>query len=303
MKHSISNALKALLACPHCGTSLPFTETGAHCPSCELQFGFAPSGALDLRPQCRKVHRHDFTLDPVVLSEPGLAFGFLEKNHAPAVDFTGLTCPPRLTRKILSHFPSAPSNTSLVLDLGCGDLPHRGVCERAGYEYVGLDYSSPKATVLGDAHSIPFHDNTFDFVLSIAVLEHLRFPVVAASEVYRVLKSEGVFLGSVAFLEPFHANSFYHHTHLGTYYTLMEGGFKHAKISPYSRAYSGLTALSTMGLFPKMPRLLSTALAAPLQLLHRIWWRAGHAVTKHPLATEDHRIFMTTAAFAFLARK
>lgn len=106
-----------------------------------------------------------------------------------------------------------------MLDLGCGDGAFKQVCAHTNLEYIGMDYSG-RAPILGNAESSPFKDNSFDFVLSIAVFEHIRNPFVAIREIARVLKSGCVFIGTVAFLEPFHMASYYHMTHLGTHYLL-----------------------------------------------------------------------------------
>jgi len=243
---------------------------------------------------------HEVNLGTPLLPESGFDFGVLPENDTPEVSFRNFNGPHHLTKEIMSHFPKAKRNDSLMLDLGCGSTRHREVCEHAGFEYVGLDYKSAKAPILGDAHSLPFRDESFEFILSIAVLEHIRFPFVVMKEAYRVLKPDGKFIGSVAFLEPFHGDSFYHHTHLGTYNSLHEGGFEIAYIAPNDK-WTVLLAQARIGLFPKMPAFLSKSLVMPLQISHKLWWRIG-SMFNHK-ASEKNRVIHTTGHFTFIARR
>jgi SAM-dependent methyltransferase len=145
-----------------------------------------------------------------------------------------------------------------ILDLGCGERDQEPVAAHYGLRYAGVDYSSPRAGILGDAHSLPFSDATFEFVLSYAVFEHLHNPYIAASEVARVLMPGGVFFGVVSQGEPFH-DSYFHHTPLGVLALLQAGGFVVTRLWP---SYDTLHALATMGRYPRAARLL-------IEILHR----------------------------------
>jgi SAM-dependent methyltransferase len=217
------------------------------------------------------------------------------RRRARQVAFTGVASDSHLSEEMLDRFPRARSGNSLALDLGCGSGVHRAVCERAGFQWVGLDYSFESAPIWGDAHALPFADNSFEFIVSVAVLEHIRYPFVMLQEARRVLKPGGLLLGTVSFLEPFHGNSYYHHTYLGTLSGLLQAGFDVEEIAPSAGTVLG--AQADMALFPRAPRSVQHALVAPLDALHRLWWRAGRIVD--PSRSENERLQRTTRAFIF----
>lgn len=301
-----STKLWEVLACPDCGASLQQTGGGALCPSCRIEYSYSPSGALDLHLRNKKKYLLEFTLPtpntPLPPPEDVDFKPLLEKLDA-EVDFSGIDIPVHLTKELLSYFPKAASGASLMLDLGCGNAIHRQVCEHAGFEYVGLDYHAPGAPISGDAHALPFKNDSFDFILSIAVFEHIRFPFVMIREAYRVLKPGGKFIGTVAFLEPFHGDSFYHHTHLGVVNTLQYGGFTIERIAP-SEKWSVFAAQAHMArLFPRAPRRLSGFIVRLPHLLSKLWWRMGSLVYPKSRAGRFDCIRDTTGAFAFMAGK
>ena len=45
--------------------------------------------------------------------------------------------------------------------------------------------------VVADAHKLPFDNESFDFITSYEVLEHVKDPDLVLSEINRVLKSSG----------------------------------------------------------------------------------------------------------------
>lgn len=286
--------------CPDCRAGrLKPASTGAVC-DCGAVFGRTAAGALDLRPK----EAHRYTLEHVVgnvpLPEGHLKFPPLAMNPAPAVDFSGQPVPPHMTRELLSYLPRARRPESLMLDLGCGTGSLRRVGEQAGFTYVGMDYANAGAPLLADGHLLPFADEAFEFILSVAVLEHIRNPFVMMREACRVLEPGGLFLGTVAFLEPFHGRSFYHHTHLGTCNSLLEGGFELIFVAP-SLTWHALLAQVSMGLLPWIPLTIARALVLPMQVLHRTWWWGGALLRGRDM--EPERQVATTAAFMFLARR
>lgn len=303
MSTPLSQKIWPVLVCPACGGPLEVrNNSGAECVHCSAHYPYTSTGSLDLRLQSVKTTRLEFELGNSPTIDPRTSFLPLQENPHPQVDYSNIDVPYHLSKELMSYLPKARNNGSLMLDLGCGGTIHRGVCEYAGFEYVGLDYDAPKAPILGDAHSLPFKDESFEFILSIAVLEHIQYPFLMAREAFRVLKPGGTFLGTVAFLEPFHLDSYYHHSHLGTYNSLCYGGFDVQKIAPH-QDWSVLKAQAVMGLFQRFPRRLSELLVYPLDLFSKMWWKARYIKNRGRTVDLNDRVRNTTGAFSFIAMK
>jgi SAM-dependent methyltransferase len=287
------------MRCSFCEGGLEETADGAFCDNCSTNYQIGPSGALDLRLARPRRVTCAFEVGRA-LDTATIDFGPLQETADQSLLHALEGVPWHFSRELLSFLPRAANPDAIALDLGCGAGMHRGVCEKLGYDWVGLDYTDAQAPILGDAHALPFASESFDFILSMAVLEHLQYPPVAMNEAWRVLKPGGSFVGTVAFLEPFHGNSYYHHTHLGTLNSLRTAGFEVTHVAP-SMTWTVLKAQADMALFPKMPGWMMTALITPLHLAHRLWWAIGRLLGKTSDSTSI--ACRTTGMFAFVARK
>lgn len=150
---------------------------------------------------------------------------------------------------IPSFLPPAGEGRDVLL-LGCGDAGERERLEDLGYRVYGFDVRRTGGTdFLADAHVIPMADASVDLVLSMQVLEHLRAPWRAAREIGRVLRPGGAFVGSVAFLKPYHS-SYFHMTHDGVAALLEdEAGLETERV----RGAQSLTYTLYGSLFPVGP--------------------------------------------------
>jgi len=290
--------LWSIIACPQClSTLLVKKNTDIKCTSCNTQFEKTENGQLDLRLRREKKVSAPFIISPACYKPNEKLFNIMKSDFNSK---TSIADPNSLSKELASYIPNPSSNASLMLDLGCGNSRHRSIFEQVGFKYVGLDYDSEKAMLLGDAHALPFINNSFEFLFSFAVLEHLRFPFVAMNEAYRILKCGGRFIGSVAFLEPFHGQSFYHHTHFGILNCLEYAGFNVERISP-NASWDALTAQASMCLFPRMPKSITNALIFPLRAIHKAYWKIGHLI--NPQSKEITRQLWGAGAFLFVASK
>lgn len=87
-----------------------------------------------------------------------------------------------------------------VLELGAGV----DVCKNPKLVKTDAFLYSTDLHCLADAHSLPFADNSFGYVYSLAVFEHLHSPWIAAEEIFRVLKPGGKVYVLTAFMQHMH---------------------------------------------------------------------------------------------------
>jgi SAM-dependent methyltransferase len=291
----IADPIRRVLVCPQCGGPLSGEGPAFACAQCATEF--APTGKTpDLRLRRPKRAVLEVTLDGAIPRTEGVTIAPLQGE--PPAELARAAQGAHMDAGMVARFPRA--NGGLALDLGCGTGLHRSAVETAGFTWVGLDYHEPGALLFGDAHALPFRDGVFDFVLSVATLEHLRNPLLGAKEAFRVARPGAALLGTVAFMETFHDRSYFHHSHLGTLALLQDAGWEVTHVAP-SPAWNSLTAQACMGLFPRMPPALSRGIVKPVEWLHRLWWRAGRL--KAPSMTELARQLTISGAFTFVARK
>ena len=102
---------------------------------------------------------------------------------------------------ILDELGRSLSPDAVILDFGCGDGRLVRGYRRMGFQAFGVDvrldaeHEFLSLMAPGPTHSrIPFPDNTFDFIVSTSVVEHVEDLDAALSEMHRVLKPGGMSL-------------------------------------------------------------------------------------------------------------
>lgn len=171
------------LSCPKCGGALQLFESEVICQSCQQIYPKTAQHFDFLTPELRQAYQ---IIDTTDIS-----------HH----EYD------RYAQDVIRSFPEG-----LVLDCGAGS---RGVNYSNVINFEIANY--PSTDVLGVAEQLPFQDETFDGVLSLAVLEHVSDPFRCAAEIARVLKKGGRVYCVVPFLQPVHAypNHFYNMTAQG----------------------------------------------------------------------------------------
>lgn len=112
--------------------------------------------------------------------------------------------------KFLKFLHEASDHAPAVLVIGGANLSPKSPYRAApGTRFIASDiYYSPSTDVLADAHFLPFRDASFDGVSIQAVLEHVLDPPAVVSEIYRVLKPNGIVYAETSFMQQVHEAAF-----------------------------------------------------------------------------------------------
>ncbi len=107
----------------------------------------------------------------------------------------------KITREKLNLFLAKYATKDRVLDIGSGGSSY----DRYFPNRVSVDIDPlRKPDIVADAHNLPFKDGEFEFVLCTEVLEHLKDPKRAISEMNRVLNRGGMLVLTTRFVYPVH---------------------------------------------------------------------------------------------------
>lgn len=180
---------KGIVRCPRCAAVLPWPGPGAECASCGL-------GIMMLRgvPVLRRF-------------KAGERLDYLDQcSSLPAMDTSKLGIP---------FVDEALASGGLVLELGAGN----DACESPALVKTDAFLYSTNLDCLADAHQLPFADNAFDHVYSLAVFEHLHSPWAVAEEIRRILRPGGSVYVLTAFCQ--HVHGYPHH-----YFNMTDSGLR-----------------------------------------------------------------------------
>ena len=102
--------------------------------------------------------------------------------------------------------------SSKILDIGCGSDPM--ICYMDKGERIGLDplmdvffkefdFQRNVSWIKGVGEYLPFRNGCFNVILCMNVLDHMRDPIKALSEISRTIKNGGIFMLYVDCYSPF----------------------------------------------------------------------------------------------------
>ncbi|MGE0143872.1 MAG: methyltransferase domain-containing protein [Planctomycetota bacterium] len=202
-------ALEGRLRCPECGKGqvIAGRAAGLACADCNAGFGIKEGVPLLLSARSRRELRQDLqtrTGEEMVAEyeavepsrrKPKVMSRWLRFLRPPDVMYH---TNPGMRRGEASRVFDHRGADTLVLNVGGGPT-------RYSQHELTLNLEPfHNVDVVGDAHDLPFMDDTFDSVICNAVLEHVGAPEVAVAEILRVLKPGGYLYAEVPFIFFFH---------------------------------------------------------------------------------------------------
>lgn len=162
----------------------------------------------------------------VKLKKNGKKFYYsLLSNHLPRV----------LKFRKINEYISGLKLRESVLDYGSGDSPLKDYLLTIFKKYVAADYLATNAkhnsrptVVIMENQRTDLPDSSFDCIILTEVLEHIAEPELALKEIRRLLKENGVIIGSIPFFQNEHEEpyDFYRYTYYGLEYLFKKNGFK-----------------------------------------------------------------------------
>lgn len=139
-----------------------------------------------------------------------------------------------------------------VLDYGCGVQPYRLGFDLAGANVVGVDIGKniDAQVQITDKCKLPFANDSFDYIVSYQVLEHVLIPNNYLSECYRVLKTGGKILLTTHGIWPYHPTPGDYHrwTLEGLIYEIDRSGFRYLSNDWILNEYSAFIQCFAMNL-------------------------------------------------------
>jgi len=147
-----------------------------------------------------------------------------------------------------------------VLDLGCGDGDYAKRLKDLGFEVIAGDIDLKRFRYKNEIEfkhcditkEMPFPDKTFDYVLLMEVVEHLRNPYIVLSEINRIIKDGGCLIASTPNILSLNSRLRY----------LFEGAYEYFREPPLDQVKNPKEVIFNLHLFPYRYHELEYLLAA-----------------------------------------
>jgi SAM-dependent methyltransferase len=183
----------------------------------------------------------------------GFVLGKHPKNTIFSFNFHNVNHINNFLVKVISQIPN---NQYDIVDVGAGSSPYYEYFIGKISRYIAIDKFINLASdderqiekLYGYAENLPLPNETADIVLCNQVLEHVKDPIKATTEIYRILKPDSLFIGSVPHIDLIHLEpyDFRRYTRFGIEKLLREQGFEKIIVEQNTGIYSAVAFIIAM---------------------------------------------------------
>lgn len=192
----------------------------------------------------------------------------------------------------LSHLPQKLS----IVDIGAGPEQFRDVTWR--FKKTSIDFKQFGTTdIVSDlTKPIPLRPESTDIVFLSNTLEHMPYGDAILGECYRILKFDGIIIGTVPFISPIHQApyDFHRYTSYMLELLLKDAGFSNIEITAIGKPIQLYLNLQD-ALFPHLPK-------TPSMKLYRFIERALYVMFR-PFALKGKENNFFCQGYGFIAKK
>lgn len=171
---------------------------------------------------------------------------------------------------------------TIILDAGAGNCKHKNFFPQA--RYIAFDMKPIKKRAYGnvdlaaDLYHLPFRTSSIPAAINVDVIEHLKEPLAALKEFYRVLEPGGTLflIAPQGWQEHGMPNDYFRFTSSGIRYLCEQAGLEPLSIAPMGGFFWYLghrVSLSYRYLFPAKSGTLRKLLDAPIRHPSRLFLR------------------------------
>lgn len=199
-----------ILTCPQCGSALHLSTSEARCSASDCGCCYPVTSGVPVL-----VRSDNSVFDPDIFVRKEETFfrsvpKWREWISSRIPDVTINVNAARNARQLHELLRKRNGQTRvLVVGGGVVGAGLETLLQDPAIEIIETDVSwGPQTQLICDAHNLPFRDEVFDAVVVQAVLEHVVDPRQCVSEIYRVLKTDGVVYADTPFIQQVHGRQY-----------------------------------------------------------------------------------------------
>lgn len=152
------------------------------------------------------------------------------------------------------------TDQDIVINFGSGPYDFKGRTDFINVDLFAFD----NVDIVADASNIPFKTDSVDFVINIAMLEHVKKPWIIIEEMRRILKPGGRILAFVPFMQPYHAAPF-------DFYRWNQQGLREL-FSSFNETKVFVACGPTSGMLWILEEWIATLLSFGFKTIHDLWF-------------------------------